>query len=200
MSSEPAPESFGDDSLFHRARGGDEAAWEELFQKCYPKVVRVVRRKLNTPMRAVFDSTDFASDVMKSLAANAGRLDFPSFQSLMAFLAKVAEQKVVDEYRKAHTLKRDLDRTCALDTDGVEGGGPLAVASDDPTASQVALACEAHEQLLAGQSEPARAVIELKHQGYSPDEIADQTGWSIRKIQRFIKGLHDSYARAARAG
>src|SRR4051794_29971708 len=109
------PVAEGDDALFARARAGDDAAWKELFDKCYPKVIRVVRRKLNSPMRSVFDSTDFASDVMKSLAANAGRLDFPSFQSLMAFLASVAEQKVIDEYRKAHAQKRDLSRTQSLD-------------------------------------------------------------------------------------
>src|SRR3954470_2911855 len=102
------------DGLFSRARAGDQAAWEELFHTCYPKVVRVVRRKLDRPMRSLFDSTDFASDVMKSLAANAGRLDFPSFESLMAFLVQVAEQKVIDEYRKAHTRKRNIDIKTSL--------------------------------------------------------------------------------------
>lgn len=200
MSSEPAPSTFDDDDLFTRARAGDESAWKELFQKCYPKVVRVVRRKLNTPMRSLFDSTDFASDVMKSLAANAGRLDFDSFQSLMAFLARVAEQKVVDEYRKAHTLKRDLDRTLSLYPDARDGDGSLAVASLDPTASQLALADEAQERLLAGQSEPGRAVIEMKQQGYTCIEIAEQTGWNIRKVQRFFKGLQETYLKAGQAG
>jgi RNA polymerase sigma-70 factor (ECF subfamily) len=189
------PSSVEDDALFARARAGDEAAWEALFHKCYPKVIRVVRRKLNPPMRSMFDSTDFASDVMKSLAANAERLDFPSFQSLMAFLARVAEQKVIDEYRKAHTLKRDLGRTFALSPDDGEGGHPLAVASDDPTPSQVAQAGEVHEQLLAGQGEPGRALIALKEQGYTCHEIATETGWNLRKVQRFFQGLHETYVR-----
>src|SRR5260370_31446183 len=98
------------DGLFARARAGDDSAWEELFHVCYPKVVRVVRRKLNRPMRSLYDSTDFASDVMKSLAANAGRLDFDSFGSLMSFLVRVAEQKVIDDYRRVHTLKHDIHR------------------------------------------------------------------------------------------
>ena len=202
MSFEPDPSSFDDDALFARARSGDEAAWKELFQKCYPKVVRVVRRKLNTPLRSLFDSTDFASDVMKSLAANADRLDFASFGSLMAFLARVAEQKVVDEYRKAHTLKRDLDRTHSLgpDLEERDGDRSLALPSLDPTASQVALADEVHERLLAGQSAPGRAVIEMKHQGYTCNEIAEQTGWNIRKVQRFFKGLQATYLKAGQAG
>ncbi len=181
------------DSLFNRAREGDEAAWQELFDQCYPKVIRVVRRKLNSPMRSLYDSTDFASDVMKSLAANANRLDFPSFDSLIAFLVQVAEKKVIDEYRKVHTLKRDIDRQCPLTPNHGDGVQPLSLASADPTASQVAQATEANEQLLAGQSESQRQVIELKKQGYSNSEIARETGWNVRKVQRFFQDLWDSW-------
>src|SRR3954470_17660799 len=114
----PGPD-FSDperDGLFSRARAGDQAAWEELFRTCYPKVIRVVRRKLDRPMRSLYDSMDFASDVIKSLAANLDRLDFPSLGSLIAFLAQAAEQKVIDEYRRRHTLKRDITRERALVT------------------------------------------------------------------------------------
>src|SRR5205823_7837978 len=83
------------DGLFARARAGDQAAWEELFTTCYPKVVRVVRRKLNAPMRSLYDSTDFASDVWGSLVAKSDRFDFPNVAALMAFLTKAAEQKVI---------------------------------------------------------------------------------------------------------
>ncbi len=191
MSCPTEPQTVNLDSLFDRARAGDDDAWRELFERCYPKVIRVVRRKLNRPMRSLYDSTDFASDVMKSLAANAGRLEFASFDSLMAFLAQVAEQKVIDEYRKAHTLKRDIDRQCRL-TPGDDFSAPT-IASLDPTASQVALAGEAQEQLLAGQNETEREAIGLKRLGYTNLEIAERTGWNLRKVQRFFKDLWDSW-------
>ena len=50
-------------------------------------------------MRSLYDSTDFASDVMKSLAANFNQLTFVSMESLFKFLTQVAEQKVIDEHR-----------------------------------------------------------------------------------------------------
>ena len=180
--------------LFARARAGDSAAWAALFQTCYPKVVRVVRRKLNRPMRSLYDSTDFASDVMKSLAAKAERLDFDTPDSLYAFLVRVAEEKVIDEYRRVYSQKRDLDRQQHLGDAQGDGGttGP-SLADAGPTPSQVALASEAHERLLAGQSEPERAVIEMKQQGYSIAEIAEQTGWHKRKLQRFFMKLWDSF-------
>jgi len=189
----PGPD-FSDperDGLFSRARAGDQDAWEELFRTCYPKVIRVVRRKLDRPLRSLYDSTDFASDVMKSLAANLDRLDFPSISSLMAFLAQAAEQKVIDEYRRRHTLKRDIKRECTLTSHDGTDLGPQVLASPGPTASQVVQADEVRERLLSGQDPTERAVIELKQQGYSNSEIAEQTGWNIRKVQRFFKDLHD---------
>jgi len=156
----------------------------------YPKVVRVVRRKLDRPLRTLYDSTDFASDVMKSLAANLDRLEFPSIHALMAFLAQAAEQKVIDEYRRRHTLKRDITRERALGS-VEEDANNVELASGGPTASEIVQASEIRDHLLARQDEEARRVIELKHQGYSNGEIAEQTGWNIRKVQRFFKDLQD---------
>jgi RNA polymerase sigma factor (sigma-70 family) len=186
-------EEIGQDltKALQEAHQGNPAAWEALFRACYPKVRRVVRRKLNRSMRSLYDSTDFASDVMKSFAANIGQLQFASIDSLMAFLAHVAEQKVIDEYRRRHTLKRDITRERPIQA-GDPDIGPVQVESDDPTASQLAQANEFQERLLAHRDETERTIIELKQQGYSTADIADRTGWNIRKVQRFLKDLLDS--------
>ena len=172
------------------AQKGDQTAWETLFRECYPKVRRVVRRKLNSSMRSLYDSTDFASDVMKSLAANWNHLSFPSIDSLIAFLAQVAEQKVIDEHRKRHTLKRDMTRERRL-APADSQTSPIQVPSTDPTPSQFAQAEEVKAWMLDRLDETGRAIIKLKEEGYSVADIADKTGWNIRKVQRFLKDLHD---------
>jgi len=183
------------DSLFARARAGDQDAWKELFDTCYPKVLRVVRRKLGQPMRSLYDSTDFASDVMKSLAANFQKLDFASLDSLQAFLVQVAKQKVIDEYRRRHTLKHDIGREQSADRVDGHGAMPPTLASADPTASQEAQASEAHERIMARLDEEIeQRIVELKHQGLSNSEVSELVGWHVRKVQRFLKDLGDSLA------
>src|SRR5580692_5871944 len=150
------------------AQKGDQSAWEALFKECYPKVRRVVRRKLNRSMRSLYDSTDFANDAMENLAANFDHLEFPSVNSLIAFLAQVAEQKVIDEYRRQHTLKRDMSRDRSIFGNDA---GPGQLSSDDPSASQLAQANEVHERLLSRSDETERAIIELKEQGHSTSDI-----------------------------
>jgi RNA polymerase sigma factor (sigma-70 family) len=184
---------IGDDltRILEEAQNGNQAAWETLFKECYPKIRRVVRRKLNRSMRSLYDSTDFASDVMGNLVANLDRLKFPSVDSLLAFLARVAEQKVIDEHRRQHTLKRDVARDQSISASD-EDEGTIQLPSDEPTASQVAQAHEVEERLLARPDETERTIIELKQQGYSNSDIAEQTGWDVRKVQRFLKKLLDS--------
>ncbi|WP_165232160.1 RNA polymerase sigma factor [Aquisphaera insulae] len=173
------------------AQQGNQLAWETVFRECYPKVRRVVRRRLDRSMRSLYDSTDFASDVMKSLAANISRLNFPSVESLIAFLAHVAEQKVIDEYRRQHTQKRDITRDRRLIARDQEDA-PVQLPSDEPTASQLAQANEVQERLLARQDETERAIIRLRREGHSTADIAESTGWNIRRVQRFLKDLLDT--------
>ncbi len=160
------------------AQQGDQEAWRALFDECYPKVLRVIRRKLDrqSPLRSLYDSADFANDVWKSLAAKSGRFDFPSIQALMSFLRQAAEQKLIDERRRFQTQKRDIDRERRLETMTV-GDEPYHLASGDPTPSQWAQEGETQQWLLANCSPEERRVIELRKQNYTNEEIAAQTGW-----------------------
>ena len=71
----------GVSGLFDRARSGDQHAWRELFDACYPKVIRAIRRRLNSQaMRSLYDSTDFVGDVWKSLAEKPEKFDFANVE------------------------------------------------------------------------------------------------------------------------
>lgn len=191
MSGSTGDSRYDPDELFARAREGDQEAWKQLFDQCYDKVLRVVRRKLDRPMRSLFDSTDFANDVFKSLVAKSDRFDFPNIEALRRYLAQAAEQKVIDEYRRQHRQKRDRsrDRRFGEDEDGVT----FEPSSGEPTPSQFAVGRETRETILAEQTGPNRQVLELKGEGYSNEEVAQQTGLHLRKVQRVLKKVSDSW-------
>ena len=161
-------------------------------ERCWPKILRVVRRKLNRPLRSLFDSSDFANDVLKSLIARSDRFDFPNFDALVAFLIQSAEKKVIDEYRHQFADRRSLDRIRRLAPYDSEdrGNEPCAL---DPTPSELAQASEARESILARTDASGRAIIELKAQNYTNREAAARTGVPVRKIQRLLKRLYDSW-------
>jgi RNA polymerase sigma factor (sigma-70 family) len=183
------PESKSD-GLFARAQSGDQDAWRALFEACYPKIRRVVRRRMNSPMiRSLYDSTDFASDVWKSLAAKQDRYDFQHVDDVMKFLAKAARDKVAAEYRRLMAQKRQEEQKVPFY--GVDGRVIDAVAMG-PTPSQVAVARETADHLAADQPEDVLEIIRAKRDGCSNDEAADQAGMKLRKVQRILKNLHET--------
>ncbi len=176
--------------LIQRARSGDQAAWEILFNECYPKIVRVIRRRMSKSLRKHYDSTDIANEVMKSLAAKFNDLDFSSINGLRAFLINAAQQKMVDGYRRCHAQKRDLARDRQISSGEVMHWEPI---DRSPTPSQLAVATEGEEILLDGQTGKYRTVIEMKLQGLSNADVAHSTGWHIRKIERFLQNLRGTW-------
>ena len=62
--------------------------------------MRVVRRRLNQPLRTLYDSMDVTNEVFASLAFKCDKFEFDSLEKLMSFLANSAEQKIIDEYRR----------------------------------------------------------------------------------------------------
>jgi RNA polymerase sigma factor (sigma-70 family) len=144
-------------------------------------------------MRTIYDSADFANDVLHSLAAKPERYEFETLEKLLAFLVEEARRKVVDEYRKQHTLKRDVDRQQRMDglPDNDERGFELA--GPDPTPSQIVQAEETRNRLQSGLSEEERRILDLRQLGYSNEEIAKQMNWHKRRVQRFLRDLLDSW-------
>ena len=184
---ESSPSVGASCSLIERARSGDQQAWQELFDDCYPKIVRVIRRKMSRPLRSLYDSTDIANEVMKSLAVKFDQFDFTSINGLRAYLIKAAERKVVDGYRHGHAMKRDIARTQASYPG--DDLGQFEVADGGATPSQVAIASESEAHLLRQSGSEERSVIELKVQGFSNTEVCEATGWHLRKVERFLKQL-----------
>ena len=183
----PTPSISSSAELIERARNGDQQAWQILFDDCYPKIIRVIRRRLSRPLRALYDSTDIANEVMNSLAVKFDQFDFGSVSGMRAYLIKAAERKVIDGYRHGHAMKRDVSRTqTAYPGDDL---GQFEVIDQGPTASELFVAYEREESLLKGQTGCERSVIELKIQGFTTNEVAQTTGLHPRRIERFLKRL-----------
>ncbi len=129
-------------SLLGRIREGDESAARELLARYESQVRLVVRRQLPRLLRSRFDSIDFLQSVwatfFRRLRAGPERFEDPRF--LITFLARVAKNKVIDEYRRVATRKQDMHREESLST----GGAPSReLVSDQDSPSELAEASEA---------------------------------------------------------
>jgi len=174
--------------FLRRIQQGDQAAARELLQRYEPEVRLVVRRQLPRLLRSRFDSLDFLQSVWGSFFRRMrdAPTDFEDSRHLVAFLARAAKNKVIDEYRRAASLKNDMHREEPLWTDGDR---PREVADPIDSPSEVAQAHEAFDRLNALVPRERRTMLELKAQGLSSKDIGDRLGVSERTVQRVLEDL-----------
>jgi RNA polymerase sigma-70 factor (ECF subfamily) len=171
-----------------RIQAGDEGAARELLQRFEPEVRLVVRRQLPRLLRSRFDSLDFLQSVWGSFFRRMrdAPTDFEDSRHLVAFLARAAKNKVIDEYRRAASLKNDMHREEPLWGDGRR---PKEVADPIDSPSEVAQAHEVFDRLHSLLPEERRTILDLKAQGLSSKDIGDRLGVSERTVQRVLEEL-----------
>lgn len=180
------------DVLMKRLRDGSQAAARELLEFYGDHVYRAVRRRLNRQMRAKFDSQDFVQAVWASFFADLNVIsNFDRPESLIAFLARVASNKVIDECRRRmKAQKRDIERDQPIE-DSEFGTQSSSLAAEQPTASEVAIAKEQWSRLVDGQPTHYRKILELRAEGSTYNEIAQSLGVNEKTVRRVIIRLSE---------
>jgi RNA polymerase sigma factor (sigma-70 family) len=190
MSADTSPPDDSSDipAFLARIQAGDEAAARELLARYEAEVRLVVRRQLPKLLRSRFDSLDFLQSVWGSFfqRVRTGPAEFEDSRHLVAFLARAAKNKVIDEYRRAASRKQDMHREEPL---WVDGGRARELPADIDSPSEVAQAREVYGKLRALVPEERRKIIDLKAEGLSSRDIGEQLGISERTVQRVLEDL-----------
>lgn len=180
--------------LIDRVHHGDQAAAWELLEKYGSHLRRHVRRVLNKEMRSKFDSIDFVQIVWASFFREPDKLRRLSTPAeLMAYLATLARNKVVTEVRRGMgTQKRNIRRELRLQ-DVHEDERP-DLTSREPTPSAVAIFRERWNRLVDDQPKQVREIVEMRFQGSTYHEIAEQLQIHERTARKAIEKLEDETA------
>ncbi len=148
----------------------------------------MVRRQLPRLLRSRFDSLDFLQSVWGSFfrRMRSAPTEFEDSRHLVAFLARAAKNKVIDEYRRAGSRKNDMHREEPLWADG-RRARDLPDPIDSP--SEVAEAHEVFGRLRELVPEEKRSILEMKAEGLSSKDIGERLGISERTVQRVLEDL-----------
>jgi RNA polymerase sigma-70 factor (ECF subfamily) len=186
---EPVREDEADIPAFlTRIQAGDEDAARELLTRYESEVRLVVRRQLPRLLRSRFDSLDFLQSVWGSFfrRVRTGPADFEDSRHLVAFLARAAKNKVIDEYRRAASRKQDMHREEPIWGDGSR---PKELPGEIDTPSEVAQAREVFSRLSALLPAEKRSILDMKANGLSSRDIGERLGISERTVQRVLEDL-----------
>lgn len=176
-------------SLMQEIAAGSNAAVEKLLGKYGDHLCRAVRRRLNRALRPKYDTNDFVQAVWASFFCNRHQLArFEHSAQLVAFLTKVANNKVVDECRHRQTKKADAARERSISGDSSQ---EIPVLGREPAPSQVAIMREQWERLAGEVPSRYQKILELRLAGETQEVIASRLGVSEKTVSRVLTKLWD---------
>jgi RNA polymerase sigma-70 factor (ECF subfamily) len=165
---------------------GSQEASRELAETYGSHVRRAVRQRLRRQLRSRYDSLDFVQNVWASFfcdPTNAPAIETPA--QLVAYLCRLAHNKVIDEIRRSQTQKADVDREQHID----RRDEYAPVYGRDPTPSAVAVFHERYDALVTRQPEDISRAAQLRFEGATYEEIAEKMNVSERHVRRTLNRL-----------
>jgi RNA polymerase sigma-70 factor (ECF subfamily) len=161
--------------LLHRAKQGSEAALNLLYEQCAARLLAYIRLRLGRELRAKLESRDILQATLLKSLTHLHELKGDERESLMAWLARIAEHEIRDRADYHGRLRRDAAREVAVDDDAplaAAGRSALSRVILDERARRLE---EAMETLLPAHRE---VILLRSFEELSFREIAKRTGRS----------------------
>ena len=187
-------------------KAGDEAALGKLWQRYWPLVVELARRKLKGTRCRAADEEDVAQNTFWSFyrSLQGGRLPrLENRQDLMALLVIITARKAASQIEHEERLKRGAGHVqgesgleilagSGLDIRGMERARDLR-RPQPLTPEEEAILRDCYEQYMGRLPESLRDFAEHYLAGFSYEEIAQMKDCSRKTVQRKIQVILDKW-------
>ena len=101
--------------LMERARAGSAAALDEVYMRCAGKLLPLIRLRMGPSLRAELESRDVLQAVLLKSFQRIGQFDGSETGSLMAWMARIAENEIRDRADYQGRQRRDAARRVPLE-------------------------------------------------------------------------------------
>jgi RNA polymerase sigma-70 factor (ECF subfamily) len=103
--------------LLRRAKQGSDAALNLLYEQCAGRLLAYIRLRLGRELRAKMESRDILQATLLKSLNHLHELKGDERESLMAWLARIAEHEIRDRADYHRRQRRDAAREVAIDDD-----------------------------------------------------------------------------------
>lgn len=181
--------------LIEGLRRSDDQILREFYERYDGALHLIVRRRLSPAFLRRFDSDDVVQSTLRTFfrRVQTGNVEMLEGQRLWNLLCAIALTKLREKVRFHSRMRRAIQRECSLQRPegAVNLGAELAVPECSPS-TEVDFA-DAFEAILQSLDEKDRLVIDLRLQGRSSQEVAEELGVSERTVQRMLVRLAERF-------
>jgi DNA-directed RNA polymerase specialized sigma24 family protein len=185
--------------------GGNQDAAQILWERYFPRLVRLARAHLGQLPRRAADEEDVALSAFDSFCEGAGKGHFPRLEDrddLWPLLVVITKRKAIDLIQHERCARRGgglVEGESALDYPGQEGAGIEQVLGHEPTPEEAAAVAEELRGLLAALGDDGlRSVAQWKLEGHTNDEIAARLGCVTRTVERKLEVIRSIWVKSGR--
>ena len=115
----PAMNSSDTTTLLYAAHAGSREALNRLFERCGPRLLTLIRLRLGPELRARLESRDVLADCLLIAFQKLDQLRQADGVSLMAWLARIADNQIRDLADHHKRQRRDVRREMVFDDEAL---------------------------------------------------------------------------------
>jgi DNA-directed RNA polymerase specialized sigma24 family protein len=181
-----------------RLKAGDPTAAEQLWQRYFPRLVRLAHRKLESAPRRAADEEDAVLSAFHSFCRGVKDGRFPQLadrNDLWRLLAVITSRKALKQWEAHRRQKRGGGRLRGEsvffkpDADSTQMGIDGLAGYELSPEFEVQLSEEFQNLLDRLEDDSLRQLALLKLEGYSNEEIAAQLRCGLRTVERRLRGI-----------
>jgi DNA-directed RNA polymerase specialized sigma24 family protein len=184
-------------------QAGDPAVTQQLWERYFPRLVGLARKKLQGAARAAADEEDVALSAFDSFCQGAGRGQFPQLadrDSLWRLLMVITARKAAHLVRDQGRHKRGGGVRPVPEAPGDEEEESVLgqVLSREPDPAFAAQVAEEYQRLLTRLGDAELESVALwRMEGYTVEEIAGRLGCVARSVKRKLQLIRSIWEKEA---
>lgn len=185
-------------NLMQEAIAGQEDAANRIVEDHTDALVRVARQRIGNKLAQRIDAEDVLQSVYRSFFGRLhdGQFEIRTGRDLWNLLVRMTLNKICRKAKYHQAQKRNMGQEQVAAHASHEVPLSDLAETDEPDPQDAAMLIEEVKLLLSGLSESDCPIIELRLQGYTTPEIAQQTGRAERSIRRVLEHLKEKLTRA----
>jgi RNA polymerase sigma factor (sigma-70 family) len=160
-------------------QGERRQATEVIVERYAGRLVALSARKMGQKLRQRVDPEDILQSVLATFfrRLDDGRIEIHDWESLWGLLARVAVHRICRHAERHKAARRSQDKEVSLEDN-------LQALDREPTAAEVLVAEELHEQLMKGLAEKYRPIVAMILEGATHESIAETLHTSLSTVER----------------
>ncbi len=177
------------DDLIKRLRSGSDTAAREVFDRYVERLLILSKRRIGQRMNSRVDPEDVVQSVFRTFFTRMknDKFEIAAEDDLFKLLVRITTHKTLRQIAHHKAAKRDPNAEIAQGDDANEM--LLQAMDSEPTPETIVSFMDQLEHFLGQLAPEDRQILELRLQGHSTEEIAQQLGSYDRKIRRVLERI-----------